>query len=119
MEKQLDAKLKIAVIGLGYVGLPLSINLAKYFPVVGFDTNLDRVKELRQGFDRTREIIPVDLQSTSMTFSITEEEIKSQINILFNQLVRIPSWGICISVAFEFNSASSLSIADCKWSTAK
>lgn len=77
VEKQLDVKLKIAVIGLGYVGLPLSINLAKYFPVVGFDTNLDRVKELRQGFDRTREIIPVDLQSTSMTFSIAEEEIKS------------------------------------------
>ena len=77
VEKQLDLKLKIAVIGLGYVGLPLSINLAKYFPVVGFDTNLDRVKELRQGFDRTREIIPVDLQSTSMTFSIAEEEIKS------------------------------------------
>ena len=76
MEKQLDEKLKIAVIGLGYVGLPLSINLAKYFAVVGFDTNLDRVKELRQGFDRTQEIISIDLQSTSMTFTIAEEEIK-------------------------------------------
>ena len=76
MENLLDGKLKIAVIGLGYVGLPLSINLAKYFSVVGFDTNLDRVKELRHGFDRTQEIIPVDLQSTSMKFSITEKEIE-------------------------------------------
>ncbi|RZF58898.1 nucleotide sugar dehydrogenase [Sphingobacterium corticibacterium] len=46
---------KIAVIGQGYVGLPLAIELAHYFPVVGFDINEERVRELTNGIDRTQE----------------------------------------------------------------
>ncbi len=48
--------IRIAVIGLGYVGLPLAVHMARYFPVVGFDIDRGRVEELRRGFDRTREI---------------------------------------------------------------
>jgi len=47
---------KIAVIGQGYVGLPLAIAFSEYYPVVGFDTNNIRVDELNAGIDRTREI---------------------------------------------------------------
>lgn len=47
---------QIAIIGLGYVGLPLAVEFAKYFPVVGFDINTDRIKELRDGNDRTLEV---------------------------------------------------------------
>ncbi|MCC2599997.1 nucleotide sugar dehydrogenase [Sphingobacterium sp. FBM7-1] len=46
---------KIAVIGQGYVGLPLAIEFARHFPVVGFDINEERVRELAQGIDRTHE----------------------------------------------------------------
>lgn len=46
---------KIAVIGQGYVGLPLAIEFAYYFPVVGFDINAERVEELSLGLDRTLE----------------------------------------------------------------
>ncbi len=46
---------KIAVIGQGYVGLPLSIELARHFPVVGFDVNSERIQELTEGIDRTQE----------------------------------------------------------------
>ncbi|MCA5004072.1 nucleotide sugar dehydrogenase [Sphingobacterium bovistauri] len=46
---------KIAVIGQGYVGLPLAISFAYHYKVVGFDTDLDRVRELESGCDRTRE----------------------------------------------------------------
>ncbi len=46
---------KIAVIGQGYVGLPLAIEFAQYFPVIGFDINQDRVEELNSGKDRTLE----------------------------------------------------------------
>lgn len=46
---------KIAVIGLGYVGLPLAIEFGKKYPTLGFDINLDRVAELKRGEDRTRE----------------------------------------------------------------
>lgn len=54
---------KIAIIGQGYVGLPLAVEFAKYFPVVGFDINTIRVHELRQGIDSTREIDPLQLEN--------------------------------------------------------
>lgn len=46
---------KIAIIGLGYVGLPLAIEFGKKYQVLGFDINADRVKELKQGEDHTQE----------------------------------------------------------------
>ncbi len=49
-------KNRIGVIGLGYIGLPLAVELGKYFPVIGFDINKIRVKNLRDGFDHTNEI---------------------------------------------------------------
>ena len=49
------ANLKIGVIGLGYVGLPLSVEFGKKFPTLGFDINQKRVDELLQGFDSTLE----------------------------------------------------------------
>lgn len=52
---------KIAIIGLGYVGLPLAVAFAKKYPVIGFDINPTRVKELNDGFDRTREVGVKDL----------------------------------------------------------
>ncbi|MDU8885496.1 nucleotide sugar dehydrogenase [Yeosuana sp. MJ-SS3] len=47
---------KIAIIGLGYVGLPLSVEFAKQFPVVGFDINSKRVAELNRSIDKTLEV---------------------------------------------------------------
>jgi UDP-N-acetyl-D-galactosamine dehydrogenase len=47
---------RIAVIGLGYVGLPLAVALSRHFPVTGFDTDQGRVSELNSGHDRTGEI---------------------------------------------------------------
>ncbi|MES2268132.1 MAG: nucleotide sugar dehydrogenase [Bacteroidota bacterium] len=46
---------KIAIIGLGYVGLPLALEFAKQYDVLGFDINKDRVEELSKGADRTKE----------------------------------------------------------------
>ena len=53
---------KIAVIGLGYVGLPLAVEFAKKYPTVGFDINGPRVDELMNGHDRTLEVEDVDLK---------------------------------------------------------
>src|SRR6185436_4113552 len=54
---------KIAVIGLGYVGLPVAVAFARTgVPVVGFDIDHNRVDELRSGRDRTLEVIPADLE---------------------------------------------------------
>jgi UDP-N-acetyl-D-galactosamine dehydrogenase len=54
---------KIAVIGLGYVGLPLAVNLAKQFDVVGFDIDERRISELQAGKDRTGEVERGDLKT--------------------------------------------------------
>ena len=53
---------KIAVIGLGYVGLPLAVEFAKQYPTVGFDINGPRVDELTNGHDRTLEVEDEDLK---------------------------------------------------------
>ena len=52
---------KVAIIGLGYVGLPLAAEFGKSRPVVGFDINLSRIAELRSGKDSTLEVTPEDL----------------------------------------------------------
>jgi UDP-N-acetyl-D-galactosamine dehydrogenase len=61
----------IAVIGLGYVGLPLAVALSRPFAVIGYDTDAVRVKELRDGHDRTGEIQPSVLRAA--TFDITDD----------------------------------------------
>lgn len=53
----------IAVIGLGYVGLPLAVEFARKHPVIGFDVNVSRVEELRSGKDSTLEVTGDDLLS--------------------------------------------------------
>ena len=60
---------EIAIIGLGYVGLPLAVEFAKKYPVVGFDIKQDRVDELNQGHDATLEITGEQLQGVLRTES--------------------------------------------------
>lgn len=55
------SKAKIAIIGLGYVGLPLAVEFGKKRPVIGFDVNSARIAELNDGHDRTREVEPAEL----------------------------------------------------------
>ena len=54
---------KIAVIGLGYVGLPLAVEFGRKFDVVGFDVNVSRLEMLRRGVDVTLETSSEDLQA--------------------------------------------------------
>ena len=56
MNKIFDESVTLAVIGLGYVGLPLAVELSKKYNTIGFDLDRTRVKELSNGFDRTNEI---------------------------------------------------------------
>ncbi|GAA3323913.1 Vi polysaccharide biosynthesis UDP-N-acetylglucosamine C-6 dehydrogenase TviB [Paeniglutamicibacter sulfureus] len=68
---------RIAVIGLGYVGLPLAIEFAKKFDVVGFDINSERVEELNQGHDRTLEVDDDELRTSSMVFTDDPEALRA------------------------------------------
>ena len=65
---------KISVIGLGYVGLPLAVEFAKYYPTVGFDINGPRVDELMSGHDRTLEVEYEDLKKVIASDLISTEK---------------------------------------------
>ncbi|MFD2167314.1 Vi polysaccharide biosynthesis UDP-N-acetylglucosamine C-6 dehydrogenase TviB [Thalassotalea euphylliae] len=68
---------KIAVIGLGYVGLPLAVEFGKKFKTIGFDINQGRVEELNQGVDRTQEVEGEELkEATHLTCTTDKEVIK-------------------------------------------
>lgn len=81
----MNKKYKIAVIGLGYVGLPLAIEFGKKYQVIGFDINETRIKELSNFNDRTREADIEELKSVilggqngySLTFSSDKAELVS------------------------------------------
>jgi len=67
---------KIAVIGLGYVGLPLAVEFAKKFPVTGYDISAPRIKELRQGEDSSLEVEPEELASVTMTYTDQLDDVR-------------------------------------------
>ncbi len=70
-------KVKIAVIGQGYVGLPLAIEFGKKYPTLGFDINVGRIAELNKGVDHTNEASPEQLRSADqLTFSANIDDIK-------------------------------------------
>ena len=79
---------KIAVIGLGYVGLPLAVEFGKQYSVLGFDINLDRIEELSNGIDKTMESTKEEiLSSKSLKFSSQINDLK-QYNIY---IVTVPT----------------------------
>jgi len=69
---------KIAVIGLGYVGLPLAVALARHYAVVGFDINEKRIQELKTGYDRTKEVSSDKLHTSTLALSTNSEDLKQQ-----------------------------------------
>ncbi len=72
------AELKIAIIGLGYVGLPLAVEFGKKVPVIGFDIHQKRIEELQNGQDHTLEVSPEELrQATQLSYSANLDDLKS------------------------------------------
>ncbi|EXE14249.1 nucleotide sugar dehydrogenase family protein [Acinetobacter sp. 983759] len=70
-------ELKIAIIGLGYVGLPLAVEFGKKVPVTGFDIHQRRIDELKVGQDHTLEVSPEELtQATQLTYTAQLEDLK-------------------------------------------
>lgn len=68
---------RLAVVGLGYVGLPLAVAFGRKMPVIGYDIDNERVVELRRGEDRTREVAPEDLATAGrLKFTSLLEDIR-------------------------------------------
>jgi len=66
---------KIAVVGLGYVGLPVAVEFGKKQPVIGFDINEDRIKDLQNNIDFTREVEQTDLEQADMIFTSDQKKL--------------------------------------------
>ena len=67
---------RIVVLGLGYVGLPLAVALARKFETIGFDIDEERVAELRNGEDRTREVGEEELRASSLQLTADPQECR-------------------------------------------
>ncbi|MDA8576070.1 nucleotide sugar dehydrogenase [Candidatus Marinamargulisbacteria bacterium] len=67
----------LAIIGLGYVGLPLAIEFSKYFTVVGFDIQSDKIAQLKRGVDKTQSVDQQKLSNASVLFTDDPRKIQS------------------------------------------
>ena len=71
------SKIKVGVIGLGYVGLPLAVSFSKKYQTVGFDISHERIKELENNFDRTLELSNSKLKNSKIKFFNQIESLNS------------------------------------------
>ncbi|MFY4729693.1 nucleotide sugar dehydrogenase, partial [Nitrospira sp. BLG_2] len=67
----------VAVVGLGYVGLPIAVAFGKQAPAIGFDVNKTKIEELRKGIDRTGEVSKEDLVATKISFTSEPTDLKA------------------------------------------
>jgi UDP-N-acetyl-D-galactosamine dehydrogenase len=67
---------RIVVVGLGYVGLPLAVALARSFDVTGLDIDAARVEQLKRGIDRTNEVTPEALTASTLKLSSRPDECR-------------------------------------------
>ncbi len=74
-ESLTEGKDKIAVIGLGYVGLPLTVHLSEHFNVVGYDLKQERIDDLKAGKDITLEVSEEELSNTDIVFTSNPSEL--------------------------------------------
>ena len=72
----IEKKKNIAVIGLGYVGLPLALSFAKKFRVIGFDTNASRVQMMNQKVDPSKELLSEDFDGRDISFTSDAAKLK-------------------------------------------
>ncbi|MEK7644507.1 MAG: hypothetical protein AAB390_04365 [Patescibacteria group bacterium] len=71
----IEKKERIAVVGLGYVGLPLAVALAKKFAVIGLDLKKIRIEELQNNHDRNHEISAAEIAASGIEFGSDPEKI--------------------------------------------
>lgn len=76
-EHLLNKEEMVSIIGLGYVGLPLAIEMAKTYKVVGFDVNESKLEKYKMGIDVTEEVGNEAIQNTTMQFTNNEADLKN------------------------------------------
>jgi len=77
IEEIVSKKAKIAVVGLGYVGLPLAAAFGKKVDVIGFEIHADKVNQLKKGYDATGELTAADLSNTKISYTTDAADLKT------------------------------------------
>jgi UDP-N-acetyl-D-galactosamine dehydrogenase len=77
MAKEKASERKIAIVGLGYVGLPIAVAFGKRQRVIGFDINKAKIAELQKGLDRTGEVSSADLKATDVQYTFQPSDLKA------------------------------------------
>lgn len=72
----IEGKTKLAVIGLGYVGLPIALEFAKRIPVIGFDINEERIRMMKKGIDPSNELVREDFEGANILFTSSLKDLK-------------------------------------------
>ena len=75
-EKLMKKEAKMAVVGLGYVGIPLAIEFAKKLDVIGFDTNEKKIEKYKNGIDVTKEVGDAAVRETEIHFTSDESSLQ-------------------------------------------
>ncbi|GAB4092485.1 nucleotide sugar dehydrogenase [Flaviaesturariibacter terrae] len=75
-QELLDKKAKLAVVGLGYVGLPIALEFARRISVIGFDINAKRVELMKQGIDPSNELDKTAFEGTDIQFTASIDELR-------------------------------------------
>ncbi|MCA1777851.1 MAG: nucleotide sugar dehydrogenase [Xanthomonadaceae bacterium] len=88
LDRLASGRSRLAVIGLGYVGLPLAVHFSRHFPTVGFDINANRIDQLRQGNDRTLETTKEELESAEQLTLTGDESALSDCDVF---IVSVPT----------------------------
>ena len=76
MPKETMKERKVAIVGLGYVGLPIAVAFGKLQPTIGFDINKDKIEELKKGFDRTGEVSAGDLKASKVQYTADPGDLR-------------------------------------------
>ena len=76
IEALLNKETKLAVLGLGYVGLPIALAFARKISVIGFDIKAERIKLMQEGIDPSNELEAFEFDDTDITFTHDIEDIK-------------------------------------------
>ena len=72
----INGNAKVAIIGLGYVGLPIALEFARKVPVIGFDINAERVELMKSGIDPSNELAKEDFDNTDILFTNNLEDLR-------------------------------------------
>ena len=84
-EKIIKREEKIALVGLGYVGMPIAVEFAKHVDVIGFDINKAKVEAYKKGVDPTLEVGDAAIKESTVEWTSDETKLQDYAVVLLNQ----------------------------------